>query len=377
MFQSEYIADCSADASGKIFATWSAAYPHAGVLVLLPEAEKKQVEQLQAAARVHHINMMGAVFPALLTHEGFLTSGAILILFDPCPTWILVGHLGGNKNSTTLNQLVNHIKFASSGQTTESPPTLFMVLDGMLSNIETILFRIYNKLGNAVRYAGINAGSETFQPMPCLFDQERYLGEGGLAMLLPAEVHFAVEHGYPTAKEIAKATSAEGNRIDKINNRPALEVYKNLVKEAFGIDITSENFYQYAVHYPMGVITALAVLVRIPVGLTPEGSIYCVGEIPINSFVKILRAPDLEQSHCIESLKTQLSDAVSPLLAFYCSGRCMHFGAAAYEELHALQAASLAETIYGALTLGEIGTDPQIGFPQFHNAALVLAWGFS
>jgi hypothetical protein len=139
----------------------------------------------------------------------------------------------------------------------------------------------------------------------------------------------------------------------------------------FGIDLTPDNFYQYAVHYPFGLVTALDVLVRIPVGVTTEGAIYCVGEIPPDSPLRLLHAPRLEESECIRRLVTTLGEGGGPMLAFYCAGRRMHFGEAAAVELERLAAACGAPDILGALTLGEIGTDARFGMPEFHNAAMV------
>lgn len=40
-------------------------------------------------------------------------------------------------------------------------------------------------------------------------------------------------------------------------------------------------------------------------------------------------------------------------------------------ELNTLLTQSGSVTIFGALTLGEIGSDMEFGFPEFHNAAVV------
>jgi coenzyme F420-reducing hydrogenase gamma subunit len=56
---------------------------------------------------------------------------------------------------------------------TEQRTTLFMLFDAMIPNIASILDGLYLSLADRVRYVGVNAGSETFQPMPCLFDQDR------------------------------------------------------------------------------------------------------------------------------------------------------------------------------------------------------------
>ena len=89
--------------------------------------------------------------------------------------------------------------------------------------------------------------------------------------------------------------------------------------------------------------------------------------------LKLLHAPSLEASQCIDTLATKLGPSASPLLTFYCAGRRMHFGERAQSEIRQLQAACQTADIFGALTLGEISTDAQMGFPEFHNAALVCA----
>jgi hypothetical protein len=75
-------------------------------------------------------------------------------------------------------------------------PTLFMIFDGMVPNIASVVDGIYLALANRVEYAGVNAGSETFQPMPCLFDGERVVGDGLLGLLLPAGMVPLLAHGF-------------------------------------------------------------------------------------------------------------------------------------------------------------------------------------
>ena len=53
------------------------------------------------------------------------------------------------------------------------------------------------------------------------------------------------------------ATATEGNRIATLEWRPAFEVYQEIIKAQFGIELTRDNFYQYAVHYPFGILAQL------------------------------------------------------------------------------------------------------------------------
>lgn len=371
MVQGVYLPEISDIHLAATLTSWKADFPQAGVLALLPEAEKAQIGLLQQRSQTVAMPLLGAVFPALVTSHGFKTSGVVLLRFDVCPPWLIIDQLSdqnGRKFAANVAEYFND--FLAPYETTEAP-ILFFLFDGLLPNINTLLNRLHERFGQRVRYAGVNAGSESFQPMACLFDQARVIQGGCIALLLPELCQFVVEHQYPVSKPLFRATSTTGNRINQIDGKPAMAVYQKLLKSEFDVSLTPENFYQYAVHYPFGLVTALDVLVRIPVGLTDEGAIHCVGEIPPNAILKLLRAPRLEESQCTQRIAAGLVTAGKQLITFYCAGRRMHFGNAAESELQQMFSGSHASEIFGALTLGEIGTDAEMGFPEFHNAALI------
>ncbi|HEY5994693.1 MAG TPA: FIST C-terminal domain-containing protein, partial [Gallionellaceae bacterium] len=270
----------------------------------------------------------------------------------------LVSHLGGN------------------GET-----TLFLVFDAMVQNVATLLDELYLRLANRVHYMGVNAGSESFQPIPCLFDATSIVQRGVLAMLLPSHPGAVVEHGYSAPAQMITATSTEGNRIHQIDWRPAFEVYQEMARAQYGVEIDRQNFYQYAVHFPFGIMRANGtILVRIPVALEQDGSLFCVGEVPPNALLTLLKAPAVDSEHTIETLARGLTALAPPsagneLLLFYCAGRRLHLGIEASEsELRLLAKRVQAAQIAGALSLGEIGGATQWDYPLFHNATLVASW---
>lgn len=356
-----------------ILADWRSASPDMGILALLPETEKDRVPALQAACREAGVALIGAIFPALITDQGFASWGILLLRFDRMPPAFLIPDMGGDA-AEAAKAIAAAVQPAvpASGK-----PTLFMVFDGMLPNIGSILVDLYGELGSGVVYAGVNAGSETFQPMPCLFDADTLLGNGLLACLLPEDTTTAVDHCYPVTRSLMSASSGQGNRIDQIDGRPAFDVYRDVLREEIGIELTHANFYDYAVHFPFGLVTAIDVLVRIPVAFNDDGSLFCVGEVPPNAKLRLLRAPALESSTCVEELAVKLAPGLPsqsgwPLLTFYCAGRRMHFGAEmAAKELAMLRQATGWPSMLGALSLGEIDSREDFDFPRFHNASLV------
>lgn len=352
---------------------WQSDYPGATLLALLPEAEKHYIPTLQAQSQAHNFALAGAVFPALLTEAGFSNQGLLLVCLPHTSVQLLAGLSALPDPAKTL---ADQIRATLPPQdTTQAPPTLFMIFDAMVPNIHSLLDEIYLQLADRVHYAGINAGSESFQPLPCLFDHTRNVGDGVLCLLLPASIHSHLAHGYPTPQHLMTATTTTGNCISTIDWQPAFEVYRALISRHYGIhDLNEQNFYQYACHFPFGILRAgNDVVVRIPVALTSDGSLFCVGEVPANAMLVLLRSPGLQESDCIDILVKAIAPTpeTAALLTFYCAGRRMHLGEAAATELAHLHTRTGERPLFGALSLGEIGAINTGDYPCFHNATLV------
>ena len=73
--------------------TWRKHAPRAGVLMLLPEAEKDRLPGLQRIFQDEQVPLAGAIFPALVSDAGFVTQGAWLICLDPMPVFFLIDDL--------------------------------------------------------------------------------------------------------------------------------------------------------------------------------------------------------------------------------------------------------------------------------------------
>lgn len=357
--------------------SWRAGYPQMGVFALLPEAEKGGVEQLQAVCARRKVTLAGAVFPALVESGEFRTQGLWLLRLDAMPFVAL--HENLPHDAAGAAQVAEQIGSQIRAQINDDAQvTLFLLFDALVPNISTLLDELYLQLANRVHYVGANAGSETFQPMPCLFDNARTIQNGVLLMLLQPHLGAMLAHGYCAPPKMISATSTVGNRIMQIDWRPAFEVYQELVRAQSGVEVTRENFYQHAVHFPFGIIRANhEILVRIPVALEEDGSLFCVGEVPANAVLTLLEAPKIDSQHTLQTLVEGLTElngelAGSEILLFYCAGRRLHLGLeAATGELRQFAQMTRATPVAGALSLGEIGSSLQWGYPLFHNATLV------
>ncbi|HHJ80224.1 MAG TPA: histidine kinase [Candidatus Tenderia electrophaga] len=356
------------DESRALLSAWKSSFPNAGVLALFSETDKDHIPALQKICRNAQLPLIGAIFPELIFDSQFRSNGAILIRIDSMPAHLLIENLSGPQQK--LDEIAT--RFSSTFEY-QPDSTLFMIFDGMLPNIGTFLDTLFRHTTGEFHFCGVNAGSETFQPTPCLFDNQRLVGNAVIAMQLPNHPGAVIEHNYNVPEHTFIATATDSNRISSIDWQPAFEAYAKLIKDHYNVEITKDNFYQHSVHFPFGITRADGqTLVRIPVALNDDGSLFCVGEIPENSLLTILQAIQPGSTETVDQIKKQTPKQNNNIgLGFYCAGRRMHLKNSAADELKYWQEQFLPTAIIGALTLGEIGSSLQGGYPLFHNATLV------
>jgi hypothetical protein len=351
---------------------WRETFPEAGVLALVSEQEGKQIPRLQVLCRESNMPLLGGVFPALHFDSHFYHEGVLLILLEPMVKYHCLIEFSADSD-TTMSQIEAMALQIKDRLVDDQQATLLMFFDALVLNIGTILEAFYLQLAEAVHYAGANCGSETFRPIPCLFDSEQLIENGLLVLLLRQHEGAVLEHGYQAPEKLIAATSTEGNRIISIGWKPAFDVYRDHIKLLYGIEITRDNFYDYAVHFPFGILRADdELLVRIPVALEQDGSLFCVGEVPEHGVLALLEAPQEAALNTADLLAARLGQCRNPVLNFYCAGRRQHLGEEkAADELSRLQLALGSPPLFGALSLGEIGSSHRGGYPLFHHACLV------
>ncbi len=369
-----YFASAGDPAMAETLRAWARDFPQAAVLALVAEADQCEVPALQRQCNEAPLPLLGAIFPALLDSAGFKSRGVLLLRLDQAPVYRIVEGLC--RDVAAGDELIEVMAtVAASLENARDKGTLLMIFDAMVPTIESWLAALYRRVGRRVHYLGVSAGSETFQPMPCVFDNERIARDAVLIAALANMPGSVLAHGYLPPEKMITATSTEGNRIISIDWRPALAVYSELARNEYGVDINRENFYQYGVHFPFGVVCASGeVLVRIPVAIDDDGALFCIGEIPENAILALLRAESVDQRQTVDRLVRDLGHITSQsVLTFYCAGRRLHDPRRAVQELALLAQRLPGSTLAGALSLGEIGSTSRDGYPLFHNAALICA----
>lgn len=372
MFSMAWLPTLDSAAVDALLAPWRGQPGH--VLVLLPDRASASVAMVQQRCRSAGVAVAGAVFPDLVLDGQEGAPSAIFLRFAGGPPPLLLGGVSGTAAVAPVAERL--AEYVHTHLTEDMPAALMCLFDALVPNIASHLDAWYLRLANRVSYFGANAGNERFQPAPCLFDGSAFIGDGVLLQLLPEHPGACQNHGYAAPEALIAATSAVGNRIVQIDWRPALEVYAELIKSQYGIEVGRETFYNYAVHFPFGIVRADGeILVRIPVALAEDDSIVCVGEIPANSILTLLDArtgaTTTPSVLAADLAATEAPVAGQNLLVFYCAGRRLHKKEGVGPELVEIARLTAAAHVVGALSLGEIGGARSGGYPLFHNGTVM------
>lgn len=371
---SQYLESPTPETLFQLCHSWRASRPSGSVLALVCESEASLIGTVQEAAASAELPLLGAVVPGVIADGDFQRTGILLLAFAGTPPAVIVPMPAGGPEATegpiaTLAAFVHQHASATPGQ-----DTLVIFVDAMVPKVASLLDRLYFECGDQVHYAGSSIGSERFVAMPCLFDNTQLIGDALLAVLLSDNSGPTMAHGYQGDVTLRVATEIEGNRIRRINGRVAFEVYQELMAEEYGIPLDRQNFYEYGVHFPFAFNRVSGEsLVRIPVSVEEDGSILCIGEVPENALLGVVRAVDAGDTRAAEMVSgTDGLAEASGVFVIYCAGRYLHLGAeAAGAELAVLRDRLPSSAIVGVLSLGEIGTPATEGYPQFCNATLL------
>lgn len=337
-----------------------------GVLALVAEDSAALVATVQETARRAERALVGGLVPGLMADGAFVRRGVLLGRFDASTPRRLIAV--GPDVQAGVDELVQFV----AEQETSANDTLLLLVDTMLGDIAIIVDGAYRELGDSVTYAGTCVGSETFKPTRCLFDETSFIDRGVFGLLMRGRDGVTLGHGYKGSEALWVATTAEGSRVMRIGGRPAFDVYRELVRTEYGVEIDRTTFYQHGVHFPLALSRGHGEpLVRIPIKVDEEGCVYCSGDVPENTLLSVVRAVPAGEVATARAIGEGTRDAAaSSVLAFYCAGRLAHLGVEeATHELAAIGEAA-GRPLYGALSLGEIGA-ARATYPAFHNATIV------
>lgn len=254
--------------------------------------------------------------------------------------------------------------------------------DGLTNTVSSMVDALFGMIGSRSKYIG-GASGDNF----CFVETSQYHGDqvlkdalvGGLIM---SDKPIAVDaaHGWQPISPPMIVTRAEQNLIHELDWQPAFDAYRDFALNIDRHDFDLTGFAEYSSSHPFGIPLSKQenkYIVRDPISTTKEGSIACVGDIPVNSVLRVLRG---DRDSLLAAVRSAAQSVMRQLqgespvgvLVISCASRSTFLGDQFNDEIAAIREVVGANVpVCGCLTYGEIGTIGN-GPPEFHNKTITL-----
>jgi len=337
-------------------------------LLMFGEKDLPELPLVIESLKAHNVKFFGGIFPGIIDQEKKYESGVVL---KTLPEETILLTIPGLENADFEIEVIPEVI------QNEMPQSALVLLDGLTANVATFLRKLYGAYGDTINYMGGGAGSLTLQQQPCVFNEEGIFQDTAMVAFIPAKSTLGIKHGWQKIVEPIMATGTDKNVITELNWDNAFYIYKDVVEASSGQSFAQHDFFDLAKGYPFGINKeGVEVIVRDPIMVNESGALVCVGEVPQNTSLAILKGEkqDLIDAAgeaaftCQQASTAQNND----YMVFDCISRVLFleddFGA----ELQAVkEGLGHPQSLSGALTLGEISSYGE-GYIEFFNKTIVV-----
>lgn len=257
---------------------------------------------------------------------------------------------------------------------------LLLLSDGLAGDQQEIVRGAYDVLGASVPLVGGCAGDDLRMRRTVQLHGGEVLENGIVAAALGSSAPFGVgvRHGWRPVGEPVLVTESSGNRVYRLNEQPALDVYLERLDVPVDARSDPEAFTRFASTHPLGLARHSAephvrFIAEADFG---ERSLGCIAAIPQGSLAWFMEGDetsvlDATDAACTEALVALAGAAPLGLLAFDCIARRGVLGDEGIcREIQRVVHHGAGAPVAGFYTYGEIARTSGVG--GFHNQTLVV-----
>ncbi len=287
----------------------------------------------------------GVMVPYLVANRKFIKEGALVFSPEEDLNYVVV-----SMDKPDL-KLIDKIKDYKS---------IFLFVDGLSPYMESFTKQIENVIMES-KVMGTGVGSKDFVQKPCIFDGVGVYQDSALLVGLNVELKVGVRHGWDIFYGPLVVTKSEKNVVYEINGEPAFVVYKRLIKEKEGIQVTPYNIQEIVKAYPLGMVSFKddEIIIRDPIGIGKDNSLVIVSSIPPFSTIFIMTGhfETLIDSACKVSREVFRRSKGNIGILFDCVSRVLFLGEHGFtkEINNIFECAGKSNiNIFGLTSIGEI-----------------------
>lgn len=298
--------------------------------------------------------VFGGIYPMLINQNKVLDKGVMMIGFDHV---IPICEL--TLNESDEDPLLIFQQHLIENKFLENSTDFFMFYDGLMPGTETFVDDLYEILTHDIKIMGGGAGSLDFLPFPCVYSNSGLLSNTIQLAALPFDLNISAGHGWETLEGPFLVSESEGHTVESLNYSPAFELYKTTVESLSPFRFNEHDFFDIAKHFPLGIESVNGeMLVRDPILANGE-FIQCVGNVPVNSMVYILKG---NKCNLIESAaqaarkakNLETKSIYNSCMVFDCISRVLYLEDDFEDEINGILKESNVEQMFGVLSIGEI-----------------------
>lgn len=314
--------------------------------------------------------VFGGIFPALIFSETVLTSGYIVIGFvEPVQidTFENISRMNADEADSLYEvEIEQKLNFEAD--------SYFLFHDAFSPNSEYFIDTLFYCLGD-VKVIGAGCGSMDFSPRPCVFTNNGILQDVVQLAALSANLSVNVAHGWQILDGPYLVTESKAHQINSLNYQSAAEQYQTCIESVSEMRFTDQDFFTIAKNFPLGIQGANDEILVREIIKAQNGQLECVGNIPNNALVYILKGERAElvravQQSCEQFFATTVD--CENLFVVDCIGRYLFLESEFTQELDAILSGSqYKDSAFGVLSLGEI-SNTQNGAIKLLNKSIVL-----
>lgn len=252
-----------------------------------------------------------------------------------------------------------------------------VMTDALAGHTDAVVEEMTLATGGNYRFFGGGAGDDGRFQKTHVFAGRQAVSNAvvALEMLSLQPVGVGVSHGWVPAGSGLRVTEADGTRLISLNGAPALDAFEDHAL-ATGQTLDLANPLPFFLHNILGIESGGSYRLRVPLGVTADGSVSCAAAIPHGAIVCIMKttaesavlAAEQATRAALEALGGRKPGAA---LVFDCVATRLRIGRAFDNELKACADLLEPAGFVGCNTYGQIArAEGQFG--GFHNCTAVV-----
>ncbi len=256
---------------------------------------------------------------------------------------------------------------------------VFLLTDGLGGDQMEVVRGAYGIVGAEIPLVGGCAGDDLKMKRTYQLFGDRVLRDAVVAAAVSSDapIGIGVQHGWRRVGQPMLVTSSSGNRVQTLDDQPALDVYLRRLQPPAAVHNDPDAFTRFALTHPLGISRRSGEEVRFVADAGfDDRSLGCIASVPQGGLAWLMEGDEdsvLEATDgaCAEAIGHLDGEPAIGLLAFDCIARRGVLGdGGILKEIRRIADYAGGAPVAGFYTYGEIARTS--GRRGFHNQTLVV-----